>query len=218
MIIPNCALCRISLDDAGPLCPGCHRRAAAALGALGADVAELATLPAGAGACRERVSGSRSPTVPVNLDADEVARDIAWRCGVWEPPVREAVGLAPAPERIPLPRLTDRAAAVLSTSLSAFLALPPTWGYPDGLSGGCVARSGLYGALSLIRLHERARHLIDGAEAAADAGTATRAPGRCRLCGTRALIRYAGAVGCACCGRRDPAPPTPIGEKAFSPG
>jgi hypothetical protein len=113
--------------------------------------------------------------VPIDLDADEVDRAIIWTLGAWEPPVREALGLDPAPERVHPDRLCKRAAGLLSANVRAFCALGPTWGYPDGLEGGCVAKSGLYGVLSAQRLHRWALRVLGLADPAPPR-TATWAP------------------------------------------
>jgi hypothetical protein len=194
-----CAMCRRAPSSDGPLCPPCRQMSAHDVAALALDFRDLGELVPGAGGLEQRVSGTRTPSVLVDLLADELARGIAWCLGVWEPPVREAAGLAPADESVTASRLVTRAAAVLSSRLSDFAALPDTWGYPDGLEGGCVARSGLYGVLSLRKLHTRSLAAL---------GLATQAPmhlpGTCRRCEATALVRSFGEdfVQCRHCGLR----------------
>jgi hypothetical protein len=193
----RCASCRTLLADELPLCERCRPVAASDIAALAVDYGALAGLAPPRGAPAQRVSGTHTPSVPIDLAADALARDIAWRCGAWEPPVREAAGLPPAPERAPMARLVHRASALLSSSLSDFLALGDTWGYPDGIEAGCVARSGLNGVLSLQRLHRQAGWLL-GLTA-----PATHLPGMCRHCGAQALTRPSGTddVQCRHCRR-----------------
>ena len=192
----DCLLC--DRAAAWPLCDICHDRAAADIGALPADVAELDNLTPTRGAPLTRVTGSHCPSLPMDLAADETRRAIVWTCGVWEPPVREAARLTPAPERVPPALLVARAARVFSANLSRFAALGPTWGYPDGPEAPCVQRDGLYGVSSLRALHRRAAWLVGIVR------PAMHVPGWCRRCGAAALLQDVGSaeVTCGHCGRR----------------
>ena len=175
----------------------CFEASGRDVAALPLDFRDLGRLAPAANGPGQRVTGTFAPAVPIDLGADALQRDIAWLLGVWEPPVREAAGLPPAPElRIRPGRLVARAAAVLSAKLSDFLALGDTWGYPDGLEAGCVARSGLYGVASLRRLHSRAQWALGLTE------PVTHVPGMCSRCGSSALTRTTGsdAVSCGHCG------------------
>lgn len=198
MMDRRCLDCTQPSSGGLPLCDVCHDRTANELEALDADYVTLGALEPRHRGPQTRVSGTTTPGVPIDLDADEIARAIAWRCSVWEPPVREAAGLPPAPERGRPAVLVARASAVFAGSLSAFLALPPTWGYPDGPDGGCVARTGVQGALDLRRLHRRAVALVGIVR------PAVHLPGVCRRCGATALLQADGGgdVECGHCGRR----------------
>lgn len=169
-----CAWCWRAARDDVPLCAAHLEAAARDVAALPGDFAALAYRVAPAGALRQRVSGSAEPSVPLDLLADELRRGIVWQLGVWEPPVREALGLAPEPERVSPARLVKRAASLLSANLSDFCRLPRVWGYPEGLDAGSVARSGLYGVSSLRRVHARARRALDLDD---------QRPPLCRRCG-----------------------------------
>jgi hypothetical protein len=181
----DCPMCGWTYPAGGaPVCPHCADVSAREIAALALDFRDLGRIIPGDNGPGLRISGTHTPAVPIDLSADEVRSDIVWTLGVWEPPVREAAGLDPAPElRIRPGRLVARAASLLSTRLSDFLTLGDTWGYPDGLEAGCVARSGLYGVLSCRRLHGRARHLL-GLTA-----PRTRLPGACDRCGATAYTR-----------------------------
>ena len=193
----TCASCPAAAD--GPLCRDCRWATRQEIAALPLDYRDLAALTPPAGRSSVRVSGTRTPQVPLDLHADTLMREIVWKLSVWEPPVREAAALPPAPERGVRPaRLVTRAARLLSAHLSDFCALGPTWGYPDGLTGGCVARSGLYGVLSLRQVHARCLSVLDLAPP-----PATRLPGLCAACGAPALVHTPGTtrIHCAHCGQ-----------------
>lgn len=191
----DCAWCPLPADD-GPLCRGCLDASAADVAALPADWRALGALVPEQGGLQQRVSGSRAPSVPLDLLADELARSIAWTLGVWEPPVREACGLPPVPENVRPEILVHRAAGLLSARVSDFAALGDIWGYPEGLERGCVARRGLYGVSSCRRLHERAGYALG------DVLPETHLPGLCGRCGAAALVQQPGAapVECRHCG------------------
>jgi hypothetical protein len=188
----GCAWCPLVAVD-GPLCPDCRAAARRDIAALALDYRDLAQLRPVAGGPAQRVSGTRAASVPLDLVADALMRDIVWTLGVWEPPVREAAGLPAAPESGVRPgRLVNRACGVLSRRVVDFCRLGDVWGYPDGLDGGCVARSGLYGVASLRRLHARSLSVLDLTPAI------TRLPGYCGRCGTAALTRTAGTTRVDC--------------------
>jgi len=193
----RCAWCPRPADDDGPLCADCRWLTRQELAALAYDVRDLALLAPPMLGPRQRVSGTHAPSVPIDLGADALIRAIVWRLGVWEPPVREAAGLPPAPESGIRPvRLADRAAKVLSNHVGEFLGLGPIEGYPDGPEAPCVARSGLYGAASLRRLHTRSLAALDRAPAA------ICLPGLCGSCGAPALTQLPGTarIDCGHCG------------------
>jgi ribosomal protein L37AE/L43A len=196
--VVECAWCPLPAEPGTALCADCLAASAADIAALPADWAALGALVPWQGGPQQRVSGTRAPSVPLDLLADELARSIVWTLGVWEPPVREACRLPAAPEKCRPDVIVDRAASLLSWRLNDFAALGDTWGYPEGLSRGCVARRGLYGVSSLRRLHQRAGYALG------DVFPTFALPGLCALCGAAALARQSGSdiVACRHCGHQ----------------
>jgi len=197
-----CAACAAPLGDGLPMCPPCRAAAVQAIAALPADLIQLDGREPPRGAPAPRVSGTHSPSVPLDLNAEAVHRAIVRACQVWEPPVRAIVGLPPAPPATPA-RLVERAARLLSASLSVFLAIPARWGYVGPGSGVSGALSGPAGVLDMWRLHERAVRLVG------IVAPSMRVPGWCRSCGATALLcphtdtlTDVNAVDCAHCGAR----------------
>jgi len=177
-----------------PLCDECRWLARQELAALPSDYRDLAALAPPGTRRSVRVSGTRAPSVPLDLTADALMREITWQLGTWEPPVREAAGLPPAPETGVRPaRLVHRAAGLLSSHVDAFSRLGPTWGYPLGPTRGCVARSGLYGLARLRRAHALTLSVLDLAPP-----PATLVPGLCPRCRAPALTATPGTPGIHC--------------------
>lgn len=197
-MIIDCAWCPLPAEPGGPLCPDCLDASADDIAALPADWRALGEITPEQGGPHQRISGTRAPSVPLDLEADALARGIVWALGVWEPPVRELLGLPPAPEEVAQDVLTHRAASLLSCHVSDFAAMPARVGYVNGPERPSVARRGLYGVSSMRRLHERARLILD------DGVPATHLPGLCALCGAAALAQTAGSplVECRHCGHR----------------
>lgn len=194
----DCAWCPLPAIEDGPLCLRCIADSAADIAALPADWAALSALVPQQSGPQQRVSGSRAPSVPIDLTADELARAIVWALGVWEPPVRELIGLPPVPEKVPPNVLTHRAATLLSCHVSDFAGMSARVGYVDGPERPSVARRGLYGVSRLRRLHQRSGFALD-------AGFPEIAlPGLCVLCGAAALAQPdgGGPVECRHCGHR----------------
>lgn len=193
-----CATCADPAPADTPMCERCRQRTGRELAALPSDVAALGAVVPLHGAPQPRVSGTHTPGVPIDLAADALSRAIVWRCAVWEPLVRHAAGLPWVSDQVAPARLVSRAARVLSSSLSDFLALPATWGYAEGPEAGYVARSGLSGVLSLRRLHQRATWLVGITR------PSWHVPGLCRRCGAASLMQAdrSDSVECGHCGRQ----------------
>lgn len=181
-----------------PWCADCLQATRRDIGALPLDYRDLAQLTPGIGVATEaRVSGTFEPGAPIDLHAEALRADIAWQLGVWEPPVREAAGLPPAPEHAVRPGwLVGRAASVLQSHVATFVGLGPTWGYLDGPEAPCVELSGSYGAAALRLLHIRATAALGLTR------SAVRVPGPCGRCGLSTLEREPGSdrVRCRFCG------------------
>jgi hypothetical protein len=194
----DCAWCPLPAADGNPLCPPCLAASAADIAALPGDRTALAAVAPEPGGPQQRVSGTRAPSVPIDLMADELARGIVWALGVWEPPVRELLGLPPVPEKVAPDVLTHRAATLLSCHVSDFAGMSARVGYVDGPERPSVARRGLYGVSRLRRLHQRAGFALDAGF------PEIHLPGLCVLCGAAALAQPdgGGPVECRHCGHR----------------
>jgi ribosomal protein S27AE len=158
----------------------------------------LALVPSGG--LSERVSGTRSPSVPLRLDVEALMRDLVGITAYWAAEVAAVVGLTTPPRRIDgVQRARDgwaltAACAMLRNRVSVLLALPPRWinGEP-----GPVELDGGDGALELFTIHLRARRALG----------LTRLVHRfrepCPQCSAKTLTRPDGAetVMCASCGQ-----------------
>jgi hypothetical protein len=197
-MIIDCAWCPLPAEPDGPLCGDCLDASGEDIAALPADWAALSALMPQQGGPHEFVSGTRAPSVPIDLTADAVARAIVWQLGVWETPVRELLGLPPVPEKVPPDVLTHRAATLLSCHVSDFAGMSARVGYVEGPERPSVARRGLYGVSRLRRLHQRAGFAIDAGF------PEIHLPGLCVECGAAALTQPdgGGPVECRHCGHR----------------
>lgn len=182
----------------GPLCEACLAATARDIAALPLDYRDLEQLlPRGAPPSEGRISGTAEASVPLDLHAEALQADIAWTLGVWEPAVREVVGLPPAPEFAVRPGwLVGRAASVLSVHVVALVRLGPFTAYHSGPEAPCEDVRGLYGAAELRRLHARATAALGLNRGA------VRVPGPCGRCARAALEREPGSdrIRCRFCG------------------
>lgn len=165
-------------DDVGRgLCWPCERHGQHAIGLLADDWRHLAA-EVGKDASRQGLGGMPTASrpeapVPLRLDIDAFARQIAWTVETWEVAVRERVGLADVADRrvaVSTTGATVRAAArpelavsrgvgVLVAHYSVLLALPPTayLAYPVDESAPVPAELDGPGAVvELVDLHYRA--------------------------------------------------------------
>lgn len=188
------------LAERSPLCPACVDAAGRDIGRLSWDYLDLAQrLPGGSGASLTgRISGTPDAMSPLELEVDALMAEIHWTLTVWEPPVREAARLPPERTHGVRDGWAVRAAVnVIGPRVDVLAALPPTWGFADGLDAGPVLRDGLHAVASLCRLHRRSRVALG----------LTRLthvlPGDCSGCGAAALRRDDGSdtVWCALCHR-----------------
>lgn len=186
------------------MCDGCLGRGRFDIEALRRDYAALTAelVPAGGRPRDAHVSGGDPDApVPLALNIDALQRDIAWTLAVWEPPVRELLGLdTPPAGNVRGSWAVGRGARLLARQVRALAALPPTWGYADGLDAGPVERDGVYAVASLRTLHGTAQRML-GATTAAPLTTSL--PGSCPSCGATGSLLTAdgsGRVLCAVCG------------------
>jgi hypothetical protein len=143
--------------------------------------------------------GDTDAPVPVALGIEALRSDIVWALTVWEPPVREAAGLAdPVTTGVRDVWVVDHAASLLVAHIDTLARLGPIWGYADGLDAGPVERDGVYAIGQFTALHQAVQRV---------AGTTPRTlrePGPCRCCGAPALTRPDGGdtVTCRVCDDR----------------
>lgn len=183
------------------LCPGCERRTGRAIAELPRLYAELETNIAQRSVAGEPVSGTREQPTPLRLDVLTLQADIDATLTAWAEPVASRTRLDWSPPRVHRLRAgprVHRAAHILATNLDALLRLPVVlinvWTVDHGVI--TVKASGMDGALRLLRLHQRGRHLVTG-------GTGdVRLPVPCPQCEAPALIRRNGGdhVTCEGCG------------------
>jgi hypothetical protein len=181
----------------GPFCAADLDLARRDVASLTADYHGLSTVLDGRSAGHgTRVSGSVDAGVLVDLGVDELMRDIHHCLTVWEPPVREVAGLPPERTRgVRHGFAVAVAVGVLAPRIAILAALPPVWGYADGLDAGPVCRDGVDAISSLRSLRRRCRHRL---------GLTTlinSLPGECSGCGAAALRRRDGSdtVRCDMC-------------------
>jgi len=134
------------------------------------------------------------PTLPIDLAADALARELAYTAVVWEIAVRERAGLSDSIGQDVMPGGPELAAAArtLAAHYSVLLALGPvdheTYDRHEATADGVDA------VINLTGLHKKAR-----AHIGADART-TNVAGVCPNCGAEELRhRDGGDVRCARC-------------------
>lgn len=186
---------------AGSLCPGCEKRAARDIGDLPRLYAHLETIIAERPVAGEHVSGTREPRIPPRVDVLALQSAIDATLTAWAAPVAARCRLdwnIPRVHRLrPGPRV-HRCAHILAANLDALLRLDAepirVWTVDHGVT--TVKTSGVDGALRLVTLHQRGRHLVTGGTGDA------RLPVPCPQCEAPALVRRNGAdqVCCQGCG------------------
>lgn len=194
---------RVGADTAAPdsLCPGCERRTGRAIADLPRLYAELETIIGQRSVAGEPVSGTREQPTPPRLDVLTLQAGIDATLTAWAGPVASRCRLDWSPPRVHRLRAgprVHRAAHILASNMDALLRLPvldiDVWIADHGVI--TVKSNGVEGALRLVRLHQRGRHLVTG-------GTGdVRLPVPCPQCEAPALVRRNGGdqVTCEGCG------------------
>lgn len=186
--------------DGGPLCDGCLNRARFDIAALRCDYLALTAELAPPGRSPEAFvsGGDTDAPVPLALGVDALQRRIVWTLTVWEPPVREVLGVAPAPSRgVRASWVVATSTRLLARHVRRLAAIGPTWGYADGLDAGPVERDGVYGVESLSALHDVAARVLGVVPVTRPVS------GMCSHCGGFGSLQHddgSDVVRCAACG------------------
>lgn len=188
-------------DAPHTLCVACERRTGRAVAELARLYVELEMIVGQRAVAGEHVSGTREQPTPPRLDVLTLQADIDATASAWAQPVASCCRIRWDPgamRRLRAGPRVRRAAHILATNLDAWLRLPAVpvdvWAAGHGVI--TVKTSGLDGALALLALHQRGRHLVTG-------GTGDdRLPVPCPQCEAPALMRRNGGdqVSCHACG------------------
>lgn len=141
----------------------------------------------------EIIASVFGPTMPIDLAADALAREIVYVAVVWEIAIRERARLSDAPNQSGMGTIDDlqRACKLLLAHYSALIALGPTT-YLD-YDRKIAEADGIDATLHLTDLHRRAHGRV-GIRLAV-----TSVPGGCGECG-RETLRHRNAASVVFCG------------------
>jgi len=189
-----------AINASAGLCDTCERHVHQAVTALPRDYVVLNTLLGkGKTAGGEPIRMTRELPVPIRLHIEALQRDLVGETVAWGASVAAVLGIDYAPGRARPGWHLARACHLLAAAPVVFLALRDekhaVWEY--GVRH-LVARDGLDGALSLLRLHHKARTYCGQTR------LVHRLPVPCPRCEAMALEREDGAdaIDCTDCQRR----------------
>jgi hypothetical protein len=159
----------------------------------------------------EKVTSSRTPRLPINVEADTLMTDMAGLLDEWAVRVRDVAQLYQVPaEHAKLQReavILNAAVSTLSAHLDALLALPPSpmvrfltldqaadlnaWPAPlgDGVRRHHPELDGADAGIEILHLHRRARNLLGLNPRHVDL------PVPCWECGLKTVRRWDGSAG-----------------------
>ncbi len=208
-----------------PLCGPCRRQTGRVLAELPETYVHLyLALPRSSGG-GQRISGTRETPIPLSAEVEALMRGIVEAVTCWDELVRDRAGLHV--DTLAAGRSRDSVALTsacrtLAAHLDAFAGLPScevlrwdeTAGPTTRPAGAHMERradpqvgawtvvdmTGAQGAIELMRLAGRARHLLGRTR------LVHRLDVPCPTCGVKALTRQdgAGQVRCESCGRAEP--------------
>lgn len=181
-------------------CDTCARHVERAIEALPADYVGLnVILGKGSTVGGEPIRMTKELPVPIRLHIEALQKDIVSEAQVWAGSVAGILKINNSPARTRPGPLLDRSCRLLVRSTSVLFALRDEkhirWEYGRRV---LVARDGLDGGLSFLRLHHRARTYLGAVK------LVHRLPVPCPRCEAMALTREDGgeAIDCGSCGRR----------------